>query len=259
MKITVSLGQMEVHVGEPERNLDCVREWTAEAARRGSDLVVFPELWDTGYALDRAGELSSPLGEGRFSEVAELAKEHNIYLTGSLMEDRDGAQCNCMAMFSSDGEMLGAYRKIHLIGLLDEPEYLTAGDEPLALDLPWGRTGLAICYDLRFPELFRRYAVEGAVMALLPSEWPSARLAHWRTLLRARAIENQMFMVACNRVGTSKDVSFPGHSTIVDPWGETVIEGGEDEMLLTVEIDLAKVDEFRKFLPVFKDRRPEAY
>jgi predicted amidohydrolase len=259
LKITISLGQMDVHIGEPERNIECVREWIVEAARRGSDLVVFPELWDTGYALERAGELASPLGEGRFAEIAGLAKEHGLYVTGSLMEDREGAACNCMAMFSPQGETLGAYRKLHLFRLMDEEKYLTEGDEPLALDLPWGRTGLAICYDLRFPELFRRYALEGAKLALLPSEWPHPRLAHWRTLLRARAIENQMFVVACNRVGVSKDTHFFGHSTIVDPWGETVVEGGESEMLLTAEIDLALVDEVRQRIPIFEDRRPEVY
>lgn len=259
MRITISLGQMRVHAGEPERNLARVREWTAEAARRGSDLVVFPELWDTGYALDRAGELASPLGEGRFAEVAALAKEHGLYVTGSLMEDLGGTACNCMAMFSPQGDLLGAYRKLHLFRLMDEEKYLTEGNAPLALDLPWGRTGLAICYDLRFPELFRRYAVEGAKMALLPSEWPHPRLNHWRTLLRARAIENQMFVVGCNRVGVTGDTHFFGHSTIVDPWGETVIEGGEDEMLLTAEIDLASVDDVRRRIPIFEDRRPDVY
>lgn len=259
MRITISLGQMDVQIGEPDRNMDKVREWVAEAARRGSDLVVFPELWDTGYALERAGELATPLGEGRFAEVAALAKEHGIYVTGSLMEDRQGDACNCLAVFSPKGKMLGAYRKLHLIRLMEEDKYLTKGDEMLSLDLPWGRTGLAICYDLRFPEMFRHYAVEGAKLFLLPSEWPHPRLAHWRTLLRARAIENQMFVVACNRVGVSKDTSFFGHSAIIDPWGETIIEGGEAEMLLTAEIDLASVDEIRQFIPVFEDRRPEVY
>ena len=259
MRITISLGQMDVHIGEPERNMEHVREWVGEAARRGSQLVLFPELWDTGYALERAGELASRLGEGRFAEVGALAKEYGLYVAGSLMEDRDGQACNCLAVFGPDGELLGAYRKLHLFRLMEEEKYLTEGDQPLSLEMPWGNTGLAICYDLRFPELFRRYALEGSRMVLLPSEWPHPRLAHWRTLLRARAIENQMYVVACNRVGTSKDAHFFGHSTIVDPWGETVIEGGESEMLLTAEIDLSLVEKARKRIPVFEDRRPEVY
>lgn len=259
MNITVSLGQMEVHAGEPDRNMETVREWVAEAAKRGSQLVVFPELWDTGYALDRAKDLYAPLGEGRFAQVAALAKQHHIFVTGSLMENRGGDACNCMAVFSPEGELVGAYRKLHLFRLMDEEKYLTEGDKPLSLDLPWGMSGLAICYDLRFPELFRRYALDGARMVILPSEWPHPRLAHWQTLLRARAIENQMFVVACNRVGVTGETHFFGHSSIIDPWGEALIEGDEEAALLTTEIDLGLVDDVRRRIPIFEDRRPEVY
>jgi predicted amidohydrolase len=142
---------------------------------------------------------------------------------------------------------------------MDEDKYLTAGDEGAIVGLPWGAAGLAVCYDLRFPELFRKYALEGANMVLLPAEWPAPRLAHWRTLLRARAIENQMFVIACNSVGVTEKVQFPGHSAIIDPWGNTIIEGAEDESLLTAEIDLEEVDKFRNKIPVFDDRRPDVY
>src|SRR5205807_8965526 len=105
------------------------------------------------------------------------------------------------------------------------------------------------------PELFRSYALAGARLILLAAEWPNPRRAHWETLLRARAIENQMYVVACNRVGTSQGTSFFGRSCIIDPWGETVLEGGDQETLLTTEIDLDKVDDVRATIPVFKDRR----
>jgi predicted amidohydrolase len=260
MQITVSIGQMEVRGGEPAYNLELTREWVAEAARRGSDIIIFPELWDIGYAIEQASELASPLGGGWFSDVAALAKEHGLYVTGSLTEARqDGATCNSMAMFSPDGELMGIYRKLHLFSPDDEGKYIAKGDKPLLLDLPWGRTGLAICYDLRFPELFRRYALEGAEVILLPAAWPHPRLAHWRTLLRARAIENQMYVIACNSVGQGSKMPCFGHSAIIDPWGEEVVEAGETEVLLTAEVDLSMVEEIRQRMSVFADRRPEVY
>jgi predicted amidohydrolase len=142
---------------------------------------------------------------------------------------------------------------------MDEEKYLTPGEEPVIVDLPWGRSGLAICYDLRFPELMRGYALGGVRLILIPAEWPHPRRAHWRTLLRARAIENQCFVVACNRVGTTGSTTFFGSSAVIDPWGETLVEAGEVETLLTVTIDTDLVEAVRRKIPVFADRRPELY
>jgi predicted amidohydrolase len=123
----------------------------------------------------------------------------------------------------------------------------------------WGMVGLAICYDLRFPELFRAYALAGTHTVIIPAEWPNPRMAHWQTLLRARAIENQMFIIACNRVGQSGNTTFFGRSCIIDPWGETIVEAGEQAILLTADIDIDVVDTVRKKIPVFADRRPDLY
>jgi predicted amidohydrolase len=116
-----------------------------------------------------------------------------------------------------------------------------------------------ICYDIRFPELARRLALGGAKLLLVPAEWPNPRLHHWRTLLTARAIENQMYVVACNRTGVSGSTSFFGHSMVIDPWGEIVAEADEQETILQATIDLALVDEVRTRIPVFEDRRPALY
>jgi predicted amidohydrolase len=148
---------------------------------------------------------------------------------------------------------------MHLFRLMAEEKYLAPGEAATLADTPWGKIGMAICYDLRFPELFRRYALGGAQLILVPAEWPHPRRAHWQTLLRARAIENQCFVAACNRVGTTGNSTFFGASAVIDPWGETLIEGGEAEMILTVTIDLALVDSVRRRIPVFEDRRPELY
>ncbi len=257
--LTVSLAQMHVKAGDPRANWAVMQEWTNEAARRGSELVVFPELWDNGYALDKAKDVASSLSTGLFAQVAALSRSANIHIIGSMLEKRGVGVYNSAAVFSPRSGVLGAYRKIHLFGGMNEPQYLNPGEAPLTIDLPWGRTSIAICYDLRFPELFRRYAVEGAKVILLPAEWPHPRLNHWRTLIQARAIENQAYIIACNRVGESLGTQFCGHSMIVDPWGDFVCEGGEGETMLTVKIDTDLVDQVREKMPVLADRRPAAY
>jgi predicted amidohydrolase len=142
---------------------------------------------------------------------------------------------------------------------MEEDRWLQPGAAPLIMDLPWGTTGMAICYDLRFPELFRRYAVQGAKVIVMPAEWPIERVEHWRTLLQARAIENQCFMVATNSAGQTGNTTFGGHSMIVDPWGKIVVEVGETPTLVTAEIEVDLVDSVRNRIPVFEDRRPDVY
>ncbi|MCC7361895.1 MAG: carbon-nitrogen family hydrolase [Anaerolineales bacterium] len=259
MPLNISLGQIDVRLGAVEANFAQVAAWTAEAARRGSALVVFPELWSTGYDLERWREHAAPLGAGLFARLAALARDHHIALAGSVLEAREGRAYNALALFSAEGALAAVYRKTHLFRLMDEEQWLAPGEARALVEAAWGRTGLAICYDLRFPELFRRYALEGARLVLLPAEWPARRAAHWHTLLRARAIENQMFVAGVNRVGESKGEVFGGGSALIDPWGEAVVEAGSAPALLTTEIDLARVDEVRRRIPVFEDRRPDVY
>jgi predicted amidohydrolase len=251
---------MDVTLGDPERNLARVVALTAEAARRDSAVVVFPELWSTGYDLENAGRHATHTDAGMFAAMADLARQHHLALVGSCLSLLGPEKYGNTAVYvSPDGEVTAAYSKMHLFRLMDEDQFLTAGDRPVLVETGGGPAGLAICYDLRFPELFRRYALDGAGLVFLPAEWPHPRRSHWRTLVRARAIENQLFMVACNRVGTSQETAFCGHSLIVDPWGETVIEGGEEEMLLTATIDTGRVATIRQKIPVFQDRRPGRY
>ncbi|NOX60714.1 MAG: carbon-nitrogen family hydrolase [Chloroflexi bacterium] len=251
---------MDIRLGEPDANLERGHEFVRQSAERGSDLVVFPELWTTGYDLPRAAELADPAPDGRTpSALKGWAMAYNLWITGSFLLREANGVTNAAFFFGPDGQLLGPYAKIHRFGLMAEDQWLEAGDRPGLFDLPWGRTGLAICYDLRFPELFRGYALAGARLIVLPSEWPHPRLAHWRTLIRARAIENQCFLAAVNRVGSDRDNTFCGHSALIDPWGETLVEAGETEILLTATIDLAQADEVRQRIPVLADRRPECY
>ena len=251
---------MDIKFGDPAANFATITRMTEEAKRRGSDLILFPELWSTAYDLTRASRYASSLTSGLFADISALAQRTGIHILGSTLsllgEEKYG---NTLTVFAPDGTLLADYSKIHLFRLMDEHQYLTAGDKPVLVDLPFGRAGLAICYDLRFPELFRGYALAGAEMVFLPSEWPHPRLSHWQTLVRARAIENQMFVFACNRVGADARNEFFGHSMAVDPWGEILAEGGEGEELITLTADMSKVQEARRKIPILQDRRPEVY
>ncbi|MGH2544094.1 MAG: nitrilase-related carbon-nitrogen hydrolase, partial [Ardenticatenaceae bacterium] len=230
--LTLSLAQMPVAVGEPGRNLALARRMAAEAAERGTNLFLLPELWGSGYDLHHATRHASSLNEGLFAEMVILAREHRMWVGGSLLGydgETERRPYNLFALYAPDGTLAYHYSKLHLFRLMDEDQWLAPGPHPTLAKLPWGTAGLAICYDLRFPELFRGYALAGARLILLPAEWPHPRLAHWQTLLRARAIENQCFVAACNRVGEDPNgTRFFGHSTILDPWGETIAEAGAE-------------------------------
>lgn len=259
MKLTISLGQMDVELGNPARNLETAQAFVEEAERRGSHLLVLPELWSTGYDLENAADYATSTAEGIFAQIGRLATKHHLHILGSCLAQHNGGIANTLVWHGRQGEIMGEYSKLHLFRLMDEEKYLVAGQKPVLVESEWGMAGLSICYDLRFPELFRRYALAGAQMVFVPAEWPHPRLAHWQTLLRARAIENQLFVIACNRVGSSKNTPFFGHSCIIGPWGETIIAAGEQEILLTAEIDLSQVAEARQRIPILSDRRPEVY
>ncbi len=258
-KLTISLAQMNIAYGDVRKNMKTAEDHIAEAARRGSHMVVFPELWSTGYALEQSRELASALNVGIFAQLATWATQHKISIVGSLLEKRGVEVSNSATFFAPNGRMLGVYRKIHLFRLMDEHRWLQPGAAPLLIDLPWGTTGMAICYDLRFPELFRRYATQGARMVVISAEWPIERIEHWRVLMQARAIENQCFMVACNSAGVTGDKTYGGHSMIIDPWGKIIVEVADAPTLVTAEVDLDYVDIVRSRIPVFEDRRTDIY
>lgn len=259
-RLTVALGQMDVAWGDPQANLAQVAEWTAVAAQRGADLIVLPELWSTGYDLERATGYASPLDGGIFAATAALARTHGIAIVGScLAEIGAGRVGNTAVYVNAAGQIVGAYSKAHLFGLMQEDQFLAPGDRLALFDAGWGAVGLAICYDLRFPELLRAYALAGATAVIMPAEWPCPRIEHWRTLLRARAIENQMFVIACNRIGRDPNYQFCGRSCVIDPMGAALVEGDAQPQLLFATLDLAQVARTRAHIPVFADRRPELY
>jgi omega-amidase len=260
--LTVSLAQMNIAAGDSRKNFSTLENWTTIAAARKSKLhlIVFPELWSTGYVLDEAKEHATELNKGMFAQLSNVATQNKICIAGSLLEKRGLEVANSLPFFAPNGRMMGVYRKIHLFRLMDEDKYLQPGASPLVLDLPWGVTGFAICYDLRFPELFRRYVTEEkARMIIIPAEWPIARIEHWRALLVARAIENQCYIVGVNAAGETAGTVYGGHSMIVDPWGKIVVEAGEQPQLVTADIELDVVDEVRAAIPALEDIRSDVY
>ena len=156
MEIGVALAQMAVAPGEVTVNERAARDVAAQAAGEGMDLLVLPEMWPAGYDLARAREYAAPLRSGPFGVMAGLAREHGLHVMGTALEENgEGQPFNTAALYAPDGSLLAAYRKVHLWAPLGEAEHMTAGGEMPAFDLPWGRTALAICYDLRLPEKWR--------------------------------------------------------------------------------------------------------
>jgi omega-amidase len=257
--LTIALAQMDVPAGQPEANLARARGFAIRAQEAGADLLLLPELWLHGYDLERAEEWAAPLGEEGFADMAALAREFGLHLGGSLLERHAGGVSNTAVLYAPDGALLGGYRKIHLFRLMQEPNYLAPGDRATLCPTPWGPTGLAICYDLRFPELFRTMALAGAVLFLVPAQWPVRRVEAWLLLARARAVENELIVAACNRVGNDGQVVFPGRSCVVDPWGNALVEGDDRERLLIARADLREIRKARRYLTVYEDRRPDAY
>ncbi|MBC7222662.1 MAG: carbon-nitrogen family hydrolase [Anaerolineae bacterium] len=257
--LRMALAQTHITLGAPEANRARLATWAQRAAAAGADFLLLPELWDVGYAHGKWSGVAAPLEGGSFAALAQAAKEHGIHVVASSLERHAQGISNTAVVVSPDGRVLGAYRKVHLIPLFREDRYLYPGEGPVLVEFPWGKAGMAICYDLRFPELFRAYALEGAVVTFLVAEWPKERIAHWEVLVRARAVENQQFVVACNRTGADASGTFGGRSLVVGPWGEVLAEADEAEVLLVADVHLDKVQEARDRLPALRDRRPAAY
>ena len=218
-KISISLAQLHIELGQPDANLEQAIGLIKEASGKQSDMILFPELWSSGYDLKNAGRYT-PVNKSILEILTGLALSEKIAVGGSLLEEVEGQFYNTFYLIDKGGQVLNKYRKIHLFRLMNEDRWLQAGNQPQLANFSWGTAGMAICYDLRFPELFRQYALGKAKLICLPSEWPTIRINHWKVLLQARAIENQIFVAAVNCVGKTGKENFGGASAIISPWGE---------------------------------------
>ena len=261
MGFKVAVAQIDIVLGDPDQNYQTVEKEIKAAAQAGADVVVFPEMWNTGYALTELARLADQDGWRTKQLLAKAAKENQIAVVGgSVATVRAGGKFyNTTYVYDETGQLVGSYDKVHLFCLMHEDQFIQAGDHGNVFELKGVKSASFICYDLRFPEWFRTVAKQGVDVIYVPAEWPTPRVEQWEALVKARAIENQAFVVAVNRVGHDAENSYSGHSLIVDPLGNVIANAGEKAGLTIAELDLDQLKAVRGPIPVFKDRRPELY
>jgi len=251
------VASIQMSVVEGDKKATIAKATKAVSQCREADLVILPEIWNVGFMsfeqyISEAEQKDGPT----MTALMQAAKEAGVYLhSGSFVEKDGDAFYNASYLISPQGEILGNYRKIHLFGYNSrETQLLTPGDAIAVVDTPLGKFGMATCYDLRFPELFRRMTDEGAEFFLVCSAWPYPRLEHWLMFNRVRALENQCFLMSANSVGFNQGTQFVGHSMIVDPWGVILAGGGDEEVILETKIDLDVLENARQKFPALADR-----
>ncbi len=236
-----------------ERVLGILEETLPQA-----DIAVLPELWISGaFDLPLAREVAAPLDFPVLERIRAMAKAADTWVHAGSYAERlpDGRTFNTAVLIGPDGEIVATYRKRHLFGFATgERTLITAGDALIVAETPLGHTGIATCYDLRFPEMFRDLVEAGAETFLVASGCPTPRIGHWDVLTRARAIEDQAWMVACNGVGSHADITLGGHSVVIDPQGTVVAEAGDGETVLFADVEPGRAREWREAFPVLDDR-----
>ncbi|MBN2123954.1 MAG: carbon-nitrogen family hydrolase [Deltaproteobacteria bacterium] len=247
--------QMDISWHNREANHARARSFGERAREAGADLLVLPEMFSTGFSMDAA--VTAEALDGPTPQfLRSLARDLGMAVLGGFVLERpEGRPQNVSLAVDAQGWDLALYAKIHQIALLDEHTCYDPGELPTTFALGDLRATALICYDLRFPELFRA-VVDRLELILVIASWPSTRQLHWDVLLRARAIECQCFVVGVNRVGDGGGLHFTGGSAVIDPLGEILAHAGESEGLLLADIDPAQVREVRRTLPFLRDRKP---
>jgi predicted amidohydrolase len=273
MKLKVATVQMTTDDRDKARVVDKVVRMIDEAGTQGADLIVLPEVWTgLGYADAYPFEaMAEPIPGPTTDTLTALARRHGAMIVGSMYERAaDGRHFNTAPFINRDGSILGCYRKTHLFdaqnrtdippGMM-ESKKVAAGDELPVYDTDAGKIGVFVCSDLRFPEIARVEALKGAQILVCCSAFLSPRFDHWEFFLRARACENQVFVVASGQVGhePASGVGFVGRSCVVDPWGVIVATAPDRECVTVTTIDLAQIDEVKYRYPLMLQRRPSMY
>lgn len=249
--------QFNIALGYIDANLDTLSAALQRVVQQGAKLAVLPEMWSCGYDYRNLPELAKETPRV-LEELQSECRKLDLVTVGSLPELEDGTIYNT-AYVVDRGEIVGSYRKLHLFSAMREDQFLGAGHNSLVVDTSVGRLGVAICYDLRFPELFRKLALEGAEIICIPAEWPKPRQEHWKTLLRARAIENQLFVIAANCCGVQGKLDFVGLSQLISPLGNILQIAAEENIELVAKFDFSEKEEYRKKINILNDRRADIY
>lgn len=259
----IAAAQISCVPGDLDANLRKIRDFAARAKKSGAELIVFPEMVDTGYSMRAIQKHATSWNKGAIPELRKMAKELSIAVVAGI-SDRDGARIyNSQAFIDTRGEIIAKYRKTHLVTAapLDERPVFTPGDAFASGKIDNFKVGLTICYDLRFPEVCRKLSLEHAANVFVNSSaWPFPRIEHLRILALTRAIENQCYLILSNRVGTDDGVTFCGTSAIIDPYGVILAAASTDrEELVQAEISKEIVDLVRSRMAVFEHRRQDLY
>ncbi len=257
----IALIQQAVSTADKKANYDRVNQLVEQALSLTfkPDIIVLPELWSTGYALESLEYLASDKGQEEAEFLGGLARKHNVWFAGGSVAARtSNGITNRAQIIDRKGELRAFYDKVHLVPMLREDKYLIAGNRLCVWEIEGISFGFAICYDIRFCEFIRKLALSGAQALIVAAEWPLVRLSHWQSLLKTRAIENQCYLLAANNVAMG-DIPFAGHSVAHGPDGTSLCQFEFDEGVKVVSIDVSEVARIRSAVPVFSDRRPELY
>lgn len=256
----VALVQLDVSTYEPfEQRAERAERLIEGAAGAGAEFIVLPELWPAGaFELEAGIALAEPIGGPITQRLAALAGRLGVWLHGGSIVEDDGPSrwYNTSLVFDPDGQLAGIYRKIHLFSMeSSEARLFQPGSDIVVIDTVLGPTGLATCYDLRFPELFRALIDKGATSVVITSGWPIDRVSRWSVLAQARAIENVVNLAGCNQTGRQGHVVQGGHSIVCDPLGDVLAEADGGEEVLHADLDPDRPAAVRGQLPVLRDRR----
>ncbi len=256
--------QMQVVLKQLETNYRNAELLLRRAAAAGADVAVLPEMWSGGFVTDDLDQrLADVDGQRAKAFFSRLAGELQINIVGGSVATKKGADFfNTGYVANRQGEIIADYDKAHLFSYAGEDTRFCAGNQLGTFSLDGIPCGIMICYEIRFPEWARKQALAGTRVLFVPAEWPLPRVNHWRVLNQARAIENQFFVVAVNGCGAAvKDQQNAGNSMIIDPLGQLLADAGAEpeETVIIADVDLVKLDQIRKSMTVFKDRRPELY
>jgi omega-amidase len=254
----VGIAQMDIAWENPEANYACVEGFVDQAAKRNVDLLVLPEMFALGFTMNGARFAEEEDGPTA-TFLARCARAGGMHLIGGCVMKGEKKPRNAALLFSPEGELLARYDKIHPFTMSDEQKHYGAGWKPVVVPALGFRIQLTVCYDMRFPELYRAGIEDGADLIAVIANWPVAREGHWRVLARARAVDNLSYVVACNRTGAGGGLSYPGASMIVAPTGEVLAGGRSEETLYTADIEADVVADARRDFPFLRDRRPALY
>ena len=259
MKRTISLIQMQVTMGNPAANFSHAQQLMETAMKERPDILVLPETWNVGFfPADHLAQLADPEGKETKAFLSSFAKEHQVSILGGTVAVSEGNQVyNRSYGFDETGKLVSTYDKIHGFSLSGEPEYFQMGHTIPHFQMAGLSCSLAICYDVRFPELIRREALQGVDLFFLPAAWPKLRKDHWITLNKARAIENQFYLACVNQGGVSGNTDYAGNSMLLDPWGNALCHLPEEEAISIGTIDTDVISEVRTKINTYRDRRPE--